>query len=164
MADTDKPSKASGSDLEHFRKLMQPITQTISQSHVDADLEARLNRAFPPSSDTFRQIERACHAAIGAGWMCSQGSEGRRFGRVVEPCGETGNLSIDVVDLTDIVGPHHRHPTGRQVAGRRVVASGVVKRRQTCQNGEQMWRGAQPLTQRPGPGVDAFHLDVNGGR
>ena len=44
--------------------------------------------------------------------MCNQGGEGRRFGRVLEPSVETDNLSIDVVDLTDIVGPHHRHPTG----------------------------------------------------
>ena len=44
--------------------------------------------------------------------MCSQGGEGRRFGRVVEPSSDTHDLSIDVVDLTDIAGPHHRHPTG----------------------------------------------------
>ena len=99
-------------ELQHFTELMKPITTTISQSNVDADLEARLNAAFPPSSETFRKIEQTCHEAISAGWMCSQGGEGRRFGRVLEPSGDTGNLSVDVVDLADIVGPHHRHPTG----------------------------------------------------
>ncbi|MCP5076358.1 MAG: DUF4863 family protein [Rhodobacteraceae bacterium] len=88
------------------------ITATISQSKVDADLETRLNSKFPPSSDLFRTIERTCHEAIDAGWMCDQGGEGRRYGRVLEPFEDTGNLSVDVVDLTDIVGPHHRHPTG----------------------------------------------------
>jgi hypothetical protein len=44
--------------------------------------------------------------------MCSQGGEGRRFGRVIEPSPETGDLSVDVVQLRDIVGPHHSHPTG----------------------------------------------------
>ncbi len=44
--------------------------------------------------------------------MCDQGGPGRRFGRVIEPSVETGNLNVDVVDLEDIVGPHHRHPTG----------------------------------------------------
>ncbi|MCP5001116.1 MAG: DUF4863 family protein, partial [Hyphomicrobiales bacterium] len=36
----------------------------------------------------------------------------RRFGRVIEASAETAMLSVDVVDLKDIVGPHHRHPTG----------------------------------------------------
>jgi len=44
--------------------------------------------------------------------MCSQGGEGRRFGRIIKPSVETHKLSVDVVDLKDIVGPHHRHPEG----------------------------------------------------
>jgi hypothetical protein len=99
-------------ELQHFKTLVEPVVTTISQAKIDSDLEARLNAAFPPSSALFRNIENACHEAIKAGWMCSQGGEGRRFGRVLEPSGETKDLSIDVVDLTDIVGPHHRHPTG----------------------------------------------------
>ena len=102
----------SGLQLERFKELMKPITATISHARVDATLETELNSKFPPTSDTFRNIEHACHEAIEAGWMCSQGGEGRRFGRVLEPSGETDNLSVDVVDLTDIVGPHHLHPTG----------------------------------------------------
>ena len=97
---------------QQFTELMKPVTAIIAQASVDAELEARLNAAFPPSSDTFQDIERSCHEAIKAGWMCSQGGEGRRFGRVLEPSDETNRLSVDVVDLTDIVGPHHRHPTG----------------------------------------------------
>ena len=99
-------------ELQHLRELLKPITTTISQSEIDGDLEAKLTSTFPPSSDTFRKIEHTCHEAIRAGWMCRQGGEGRRFGRVLEPSDETDNLSVDVVDLTDIVGPHHRHPTG----------------------------------------------------
>jgi hypothetical protein len=102
----------SDMNLEKFRTLVEPVLTTISQANIDSDLEARLNAAFPPSSALFGDIENACHEPIKAGWMCSQGGEGRRFGRVVEPLAETNNLSIDVVDLTDIVGPHHRHPTG----------------------------------------------------
>ena len=99
-------------DLQHFKTLVKPVVAAISQATIDSDLEARLNAAFPPSSAAFRNIENACHEAIKAGWMCDQGGEGRRFGRVLEPSVETDDLSIDVVDLTDIVGPHHRHPTG----------------------------------------------------
>ena len=99
-------------DLQQFTALMKPVMETIATARIDTDLETTLNTAFPASSETFRTIESACHDAITAGWMCTQGGEGRRFGRVVEPSAETGDLSIDVVDLTDIVGPHHRHPTG----------------------------------------------------
>ncbi len=55
----------------------------------------------------FRRSATAFVAAD-AGWMCTQGGEGRRFGRVFEPSVETHGLSIDVVDLTDIVGPQLR--------------------------------------------------------
>lgn len=102
----------SDKNLAQFCALMKPVVAIISRANLDADLEAKLNATIPPSSDTFRKIEHVCHEAIGAGWMCNQGGEGRRFGRVLEPSVETANLSIDVVDLTDVVGPCHRHPTG----------------------------------------------------
>ncbi len=97
---------------EAFRDLLRPITEAIRGQAVDAALAERLNRAFPPSGDAFRVVETACHEAIGAGWMCAEGRPGRRFGRVVEAGDETRGLSVDVVDLENIVGPHHRHPNG----------------------------------------------------
>ena len=99
-------------ELEHLKRLIAPITTLISENEIDETLEAKLNSDFAPSSGTFRDIEELCHAAIAAGWMCTQGDAHRRFGRVLEPSAETGHLSVDVVDLTDVVGPHHRHPTG----------------------------------------------------
>ncbi len=98
--------------MTEFQAVMRPVIETIAQTGITPGLEAKLNSGFPPDAETFRTIERACHAAIEAGWMCTQGGEGRRFGRVFEPSGDLQDLSIDVVDLTDIVGPHHRHPTG----------------------------------------------------
>lgn len=95
-----------------FRALMLPVTQAIAGRPVDRALAAHLNQAFPGDGAAVRGIEAACHAAIAAGWMCSQGGEGRRFGRVVEPADDTARLSVDVVDLTEIVGPLHSHPDG----------------------------------------------------
>ena len=105
-------SVMSQQQIEAFKSLMKPVVDTIASAGVTEGLEAKLNSDFPPGGDTFKSIERACHDAIAQGWMCTQGGEGRRFGRVVEPSSDTRDLSIDVVDLTDIVGPHHRHPTG----------------------------------------------------
>jgi hypothetical protein len=102
----------SQQQIEAFKGLMEPVIEAIAKTGVTADLEEELNSKFPPNSSVFRKVEKACHDAIAQGWMCTQGGEGRRFGRVIEPSRDTQNLSIDVVDLTDIVGPHHRHPTG----------------------------------------------------
>lgn len=97
---------------ESLEKLMAPVFDAIAAGAIDGGLERRLNDAFPAAGDTFRRIHDACRDAIAAGWMCAQGGEGRRFGRVIEAKPETHDLSVDVVDLKDIVGPHHIHPTG----------------------------------------------------
>lgn len=99
-------------NVTEFQALLEPVTNLVSGNAVNSDLAEKLNHQFPPGSTTFDAIETACHEAIAEGWMCSEGGEGRRFGRVVEPSDATGGLSVDVVDLIDIVGPHHRHPTG----------------------------------------------------
>jgi hypothetical protein len=99
-------------DVASFQQLLKPLTDAVAGRPFDKALEEDLAARFPPDGDWFGEVEAACHAAIAAGWMCSQGGEGRRFGRVIEPSGTTGDLSVDVVDLTDIVGPHHVHPNG----------------------------------------------------
>ena len=44
--------------------------------------------------------------------MSARGGGGRRFGRIIEPSPATQDLSVDVMKLTDIVGPHHRDSSG----------------------------------------------------
>ena len=100
-------------NVSDFKKLIKPVTDFVPSRNIDAELGEELNRRFPPGAETFDAIEKACHAAVEAGWMCANGEEGGpRWGRVIEPGPETGGLSIDVVDLTDWVGSHHSHPKG----------------------------------------------------
>ncbi len=99
-------------DRQQFQDLMKPVMTAIAGRAVNARLAEDLNRDYPPGGETFKAIEQACHAAIADGWMCSQGREGGRFGRVIEPGPDSHDLSVDVVQLRDIVGPHHSHPTG----------------------------------------------------
>ncbi|MCP4235516.1 MAG: DUF4863 family protein [Aestuariibacter sp.] len=99
-------------DSSKFQSLLQPVTRFIAGQQLSAALADDLDLQFPPDGATFEAIEQACHEAIAEGWMCTHGAEGRRFGRVIEPSPETGMLSVDVVELQDIVGPHHRHPSG----------------------------------------------------
>ena len=91
---------------------MMPVIEAIDGKAVDQELADSLNRQFPPQSGVFDAIEKACHEAIKAGWMCKYGDEGRRYGRVIKPAPETRDLSVDVVQLRDVVGPHHSHPRG----------------------------------------------------
>jgi hypothetical protein len=97
---------------DQFQVLMQPVMDAISGNPVDQQMAADLNRDFPADSEIFKAIDAACHEAIKAGWMCAHGDEGRAFGRVIKPSLETHDLSVDVVQLRDFVGPHHSHPTG----------------------------------------------------
>ena len=99
-------------NTDELQKLLKPVTDHVSNSSVSSALGDDLNRTFPEGSATFDAIERACHEAIAEGWMCAQGDEGRRFGRVIKPGDETGGLSVDVVELDNFVGPHHTHPNG----------------------------------------------------
>ena len=99
-------------DEEQFSALMKPVIDAVAGKPVDQDLARELNRLFPAGGEAFKAIEAACHSAIQAGWMCRQGAPGRRFGRVIEPGPESRSLSVDVVQLEDIVGPHHSHPEG----------------------------------------------------
>ena len=97
---------------EQFRGLLAPITEAIAGKPLDGELEAELNRRFPPDSAVFDDIHAACRKAIAAGWMCSREAGGIRFGRVVKPGAELHGFSVDVVEMDDIRGPHHRHPNG----------------------------------------------------
>jgi len=99
-------------NVEAFGALIKDVTDAVVDKPLTPALGEELDRLLPPADAAFRAIESACHEAIAAGWMCAQGGEGRRFGRVIEPGPATAGFSVDVVDLTDIVGPHHRHPNG----------------------------------------------------
>jgi hypothetical protein len=99
-------------EINEFKALIKPVVDLVSSTPIDAGLREELNRRFPPGGEVFDAIEKACHAAIDAGWMCANGDDKARWGRVIEPGAETSGLSVDVVQLTDLVGRHHSHPTG----------------------------------------------------
>ena len=44
--------------------------------------------------------------------MCDREHGGIRFGRVIKPTDVTHGFSVDVVEMDNIVGPHHGHPNG----------------------------------------------------
>jgi hypothetical protein len=95
-----------------FTSLIGTITSRIGDAPLDASLERRLNDTFPADGPLVKQVTDACREAIAAGWMCGREHAGIRYGRVVKPDEATHGFSVDVVDMNDVAGGHHRHPTG----------------------------------------------------
>jgi len=97
---------------EAFRAQIANITAAIAGMPVDKSLEAHLNERFPAGGEAVSAIAAACAQAVHDGWMCEREHGGIKFGRVVKPCPELHGFSVDVVEMADVVGPHHAHPNG----------------------------------------------------
>jgi len=97
---------------EQFAQLMASITARIAGRTLDATLEDDLNRTLPPHGAVVRSVVDACSAGIAAGWMCNREHAGIKYGRVVKPGPATHGFSVDVVEMDDVAGGHHRHPNG----------------------------------------------------
>ena len=98
--------------VEHFVALVAEVTGAIEGLPVDKALEAELNRRFPADGEVFQRIAAACREGVSEGWMCKHEQGGIRFGRVAKPGPQLHGFSIDVVEMADVVGPHHEHPQG----------------------------------------------------
>jgi Domain of unknown function (DUF4863) len=99
-------------DPVQFTDLIAGITSHIARRSLDRTLEADLNTICTPGSAVFREVQDACRAGIAEGWMCNREAGGIRYGRVVKPGAATHGFSVDVVEMRDVIGPHHRHPNG----------------------------------------------------
>lgn len=98
--------------VSEFKTLIKTVTDAIKGKPVDGALAGELNRLFPADGPAFKGIEAACHEAIKAGWMCDREMGGIKFGRVIKPDPDLNQYSVDVVQMKDVVGPHHAHPKG----------------------------------------------------
>lgn len=97
---------------EAFTDQIATISRRIAGRPLDQALEDELNATFPAGGPEYRALVDACRDAIAAGWMCSREAGGIRYGRVVKPGGATHGFSVDVVEMENVAGPHHRHPNG----------------------------------------------------
>jgi hypothetical protein len=94
---------------EQFREQIEGIIRDIAGKPLDAALAAHLNARFPAAGPEFKAIRATCDAAIKDGWMCEREQGGIKFGRVIK---DVDGFSVDVVQMGEVVGPHHRHPNG----------------------------------------------------
>ena len=95
-----------------FRQQIAALTLRIAGRPLDAALDAWLNAECGPESAVYRELRASCQAGVAEGWLCQREGGGIRYGRIFKPAPELHGFSVDVVDMTDIAGPHHVHPEG----------------------------------------------------
>ena len=95
-----------------FREQIAQLTTQLAGRPLDADLGAWLNAEHGTESATYRQLKQTCMAGVAEGWLCEREGGGVRYGRIFKPSDDLHGFSVDVVDMTDVAGPHHTHPLG----------------------------------------------------
>ena len=88
------------------------VTAAIGGQVPGPALEDRLNEGFGAESAWFGVATAMCHRGIAEGWLCAREAGGIKFGRPVKEGETTHGMSVDVVEMDDVVGPHHSHPNG----------------------------------------------------
>ncbi len=97
---------------ERFVDLIATVTGALAGRTLEPGLSAYLNTQFAPEGEVFRELETLCRRGVAEGWLCGREAGGIKFGRPVKPSPRTHGFSVDVVEMNDIVGPHHSHPNG----------------------------------------------------
>jgi hypothetical protein len=103
---------AHGPAVARFRQCLAQVTSALDGRPLDASLDAWLNDRFGTTSTVFATLEAACREGVAAGWLCEREAGGIRYGRLFKPAPDLHEFSVDVVDMHEVVGPHHVHPQG----------------------------------------------------
>ena len=98
--------------MEKFEGLVKQITGAIVGRAVDGGLGEYLSAEFGAGGETFQALAESCRRGVAEGWLCKHEQGGIKFGRVMKPGDATHGFSVDVVEMADVVGPHHSHPKG----------------------------------------------------
>jgi hypothetical protein len=97
---------------DKFRAQIAGLTAQLAGRAIDAELDAWLNREHGAGSATYAALKASCEAGVAEGWLCNREGGGIKYGRIFKPAEDLHGFSVDVVDMTDIAGPHHVHPNG----------------------------------------------------
>ena len=99
-------------NAEQFRSQLATLSAALSGRALDAELDTWLNAEHGATSPTYAALKASCEAGVAEGWLCNREGGGIRYGRIFKPADDLHGFSVDVVDMTDIAGPHHVHPHG----------------------------------------------------
>jgi hypothetical protein len=97
---------------DELHRQIASLTSQLLGRDLNPALQDWLNREHGAGSATFTEIEQTCQIGLDEGWLCQHEAGGIRYGRVFKPAADLHGFSVDVVDMDDVIGPHHRHPSG----------------------------------------------------
>ena len=97
---------------DKFRAQIAALAAQIAGRPLNAALDDWLNREHGAASSTYADLKASCEAGVAEGWLCNREGGGIKYGRIFKPADDLHGFSVDVVDMTDIAGPHHVHPNG----------------------------------------------------
>ena len=97
---------------DKFRAQIAALAAQIAGRPLNAALDDWLNREHGAASSTYADLKASCEAGVAEGWLCNREGGGIKYGRIFKPADDLYGFSVDVVDMTDIAGPHHVHPNG----------------------------------------------------
>ncbi len=95
-----------------FRAQIAALSAQLAGRPLDAALDTWLNREHGAGSATFEALAQGCRTGVAEGWLANREGGGIRYGRIFKPADDLHGFSVDVVDMQDVAGPHHVHPTG----------------------------------------------------
>ena len=98
--------------VNDLRDQVCALTNRLQGRTLDEDLQAWLNIEYGSDSDSYKSLQQSCLQGIAEGWLCEREAGGIRYGRVFKPAEDLHGFSVDVVDMNNVVGPHHAHPRG----------------------------------------------------
>lgn len=97
---------------ERFHAQLKAVTTQLAGRPLDADLAQWLNAELGPQTPTYQDLKASCETGVKDGWLCQREGGGLKYGRIFKPTDGLDGFSVDVVDMCDVAGPHHVHPTG----------------------------------------------------
>ncbi|MET3604722.1 hypothetical protein ABIC99_002543 [Sphaerotilus sulfidivorans] len=95
-----------------FRAALSELAAELAGRPLDDTLDAWLNLHHGADSPTFTRLSEAIRTGVAEGWLCQREGGGIRYGRIFKAADDLAGCSVDVVDMSNIAGPHHRHPHG----------------------------------------------------
>lgn len=93
---------------QHLHK----ITDWLQREPITTNLADALNQAFPAHADWCQRTLSLCKQGLTNGEIGVRSAPGIRYGRLVKPNTQLHQFSLDVVEMTNLKGPHHTHPNG----------------------------------------------------
>jgi hypothetical protein len=95
-----------------FREQIAELSAQLAGRPLDASLDVWLNAEHGAGTATYESLKQSCETGVAEGWLCDREGGGIRYGRIFKPAADLHGFSVDVVDMTEIAGPHHTHPNG----------------------------------------------------